>query len=208
MVEKADDPRKCQIDGCTRFILARSWCRRHYTRWFKHGDPLVILTLEPNHSIKCSVADCKNKAEGNQGLCRKHTKRLKRHGSTETCFHQRNTTFAPGKDPTGERRFWKYANIPNNTQACWEWTGAKAQWGYGTINICGKVKKAHRLSYELHKGPIPDGLCVCHSCDNTSCVNPSHLFLGSLADNNRDCYKKGRHRHLENAPKTWSRKSQ
>jgi hypothetical protein len=78
----------------------------------------------------------------------------------------------------------------NKTDSCWLWTGAKAPpWNYGRT---GQLW-AHRVSYELHVGPITEGLYVLHRCDNPPCVNPSHLFLGTAADNVQDMMAKGRH---------------
>jgi hypothetical protein len=75
---------------------------------------------------------------------------------------------------------------------CWEWQGAR-QFGYGVFQLgVGVAKKAHRLAWEWEHGPIPDGMCVCHHCDNPSCCNPSHLFLGTPQDNVRDRNAKGR----------------
>lgn len=78
---------------------------------------------------------------------------------------------------------------------CIEWTGSVVG-GYGVLSVnAGEKRKlvlAHRFAYELFKGPIPNGLCVCHACDNPLCTNPDHLFLGTLADNNRDRSNKGR----------------
>jgi hypothetical protein len=80
---------------------------------------------------------------------------------------------------------------------CWEWTDYKDKDGYGNIRIDGKNKKAHRVSYETFVGYIPEGMCICHTCDNPPCINPSHLFIGTFDDNNKDRDKKGRGIHGE-----------
>lgn len=86
-------------------------------------------------------------------------------------------------------RFWSKVN---KTDDCWEWTGGLVS-GYGTINIDKRTYKAHRLSWIIHNGPIPDGMFICHHCDNRRCVRPDHLFVGTASDNMRDMVSKGRH---------------
>jgi hypothetical protein len=88
-----------------------------------------------------------------------------------------------------DKRFWQYVN---KTGDCWLWIGAKKATGYGYTSLSGKGVRAHRASWEIHRGPIPDGLCVLHKCDNPPCVNPDHLFLGTQQDNMTDKYNKGR----------------
>lgn len=76
---------------------------------------------------------------------------------------------------------------------CWLWTGKVNDSGYGVIrNVLGVETKCHRVAYVLANGYIPHGLCVLHRCDNRRCCNPSHLFLGTRGDNNRDRSAKGR----------------
>ncbi len=87
-------------------------------------------------------------------------------------------------------RFWKLVDIRNGP--CWGWIGYKNKKGYGCFKVDKKVLKAHRFSYMKYIGPIPSGLCVCHKCDNPSCVNPNHLFVGTNHDNIIDKVNKKR----------------
>ena len=86
-------------------------------------------------------------------------------------------------------RFWR--NV-EKTDGCWNWTAHLNSKGYGRLWAQRKLWQAHRFSYFITHGPIPDGLFVCHRCDNPRCVRPSHLFLGTCLDNSQDMSKKGR----------------
>src|ERR1700743_2052316 len=79
----------------------------------------------------------------------------------------------------------------NETNGCLEWDSFR-WFGYGMFYYMGKPRKAHRVSWELYRGPIPEGLCVLHRCDNRACVDPEHLFLGTYQDNTDDMRAKGR----------------
>ena len=89
------------------------------------------------------------------------------------------------------RIFEKMTPVPE--AGCWLWDGAvDKQWGYGWIRVGRKMKKAHRVSFEAFKGPIPRGLLICHKCDVPSCVNPDHLYSGTNLQNMRDRHDRGR----------------
>lgn len=85
--------------------------------------------------------------------------------------------------------FWKRIRRGGDSE-CWEWIGSRAKYGYGKFTRSYYV--AHRLSWFLKNGPIPDGMCVCHKCDNPPCCNTNHLFLGTKPENNLDRHSKGR----------------
>jgi hypothetical protein len=99
------------------------------------------------------------------------------------------------------KRFWakvkKDGPIPSHVPElgpCWVWIGSPDKHGYGLLFVAfpHRYVPAHRVSYELNVGPIPEGLFVLHRCDNPPCVRPDHLFLGTKSDNSRDMHQKGR----------------
>lgn len=91
-----------------------------------------------------------------------------------------------------ETRFWMRVHRGDDPAACWLWTGSTDSSGYGNFRVAQRATRTHRYSWELHRGPIPDGLQVLHHCDVRRCVNPDHLFLGTNDDNVADKVAKGR----------------
>lgn len=96
------------------------------------------------------------------------------------------------KGQTLEERFWSKVNMKGEDE-CWEWRHWKQIKGYGEFWLSKEKphKLAHRQAYELTYGNIPEGMLVCHTCDNKTCCNPKHLFVGTEKDNRQDAIKKG-----------------
>lgn len=92
-------------------------------------------------------------------------------------------------------RFWSRVEV-RGSRECWPWTGTIRSHGtrfqYGQIGFSHTYKLTHVFAYAVSRGDVPPGICVCHNCDNPICCNPSHLFLGTKSDNNKDRTKKGR----------------
>jgi DNA-binding transcriptional regulator YiaG len=132
---------------------------------------------------ECSVAGCGRPKRAN-GMCTLHDQRMKKHGSTDPRPRSRGSLAV---------RFWRKVDTQSGPNGCWLWTGGTHKRGYGTLaDQGGKTIAAHRYSYEMHNGAIPDGLWVRHKCDNPNCVNPEHLTLGTPTDNVRDMWERGR----------------
>ena len=89
-----------------------------------------------------------------------------------------------------KQRFYEYFQIMES--GCWEWNGGFFKTGYGQFKLNKSSELAHRASWILHNGEIPEKMCICHTCDNRKCVNPKHLFVGTYTDNMQDMIRKGR----------------
>jgi len=90
-------------------------------------------------------------------------------------------------------REWLLGKLTPRASGCMEWSGTRTDRGYGVVRIRHRQWRAHRLAWTAFNGPIPNGLFVCHKCDNPPCCNPEHLFVGTPQDNVTDAVKKGRH---------------
>lgn len=101
------------------------------------------------------------------------------------------TSHTEARTMSRELRFSEKYEV-DAVSGCWLWVGSIMHKGYGVLQFDGRTERAHRVAHILFVGPIPEGLCVLHRCDVRSCVNPDHLWLGTIADNNRDKKEKGR----------------
>jgi hypothetical protein len=139
----------------------------------------------------CSVEDC-DRPTAYRGYCRRHYYSFRRYGDPLTA-RRRKPTNASAIGLITPEWFWARVEIGKSDE-CWPWRKAKADNGYGhfTIKAYGTFA-AHRTAYELENGPVPEGLEVCHRCDNKPCCNPGDLFAGTRIDNMQDMVAKGLH---------------
>lgn len=137
------------------------------------------------HVSKSNMGNEKRKET--QRLYHERTKNVKDHECltcSKLCIKKYNLAFCSD--------MCRFMNYVEKTESCWLWNGTKDKKGYGQTNIASKKISAHRLSYILFKGSIEEDKFICHSCDNPSCVNPDHLWIGTHKDNMKDMHDKGR----------------
>lgn len=219
------DGTTCAVDDCERERNVREWCSMHYLRWKRHGDPLYVW-VKPVCSVEecsdpvygwgfcrkhyqqekkrtetriCSIDGCA-KSQFARTWCTTHYTRWRNFGdplaevsrsgvgmNLEEAFR----FYMPGEPPAA----------PSTAEGCWDWTGGRLTTGmqYGTVKVFGKTWVAHRASYTIFHGEIPDGLLVRHTCDRPVCVQPAHLVLGTDQDNANDAKERGRRPRGEKA---------
>jgi hypothetical protein len=153
--------RTCSIEGCEQTQTSLGWCKKHYTRWRRHGNPRTSLRSQ---TPICVVEGCE-RPHKTRGWCGTHYERWRRNGDPYVNLWTGRTL---------AERFWPKVN---KTETCWLWTAAKNHLGYGHIQteVVGQRDMAHRVAWKLLVGPIPDGLELDHLCRTPSCVNPAHL---------------------------------
>ena len=131
---------------------------------------------------KCSIEGCE-KEHASRGYCQTHYMRWRKHG---------DATKVSRVALRGKSLDERFECQVIRKDGCWDWTGHKDSRGYCRIMVDGKIELAHRVSWQMTCGKIPENMVVCHRCDNPSCVNPEHLFLDTQWGNLADMRAKGR----------------
>lgn len=167
-------PRSCSLDDCNRIHYAKGLCNIHYQRFMATGKTSIR-----EFPTECSVSGCKNIGKITKGLCRKHYHRMRRNEHTDE-------TVIIGYD---KRRL--LANCEKVDSGCWEWK-RYTKLGYGITCLNGEILGAHRASWIIFRGEIPEGMQVNHKCHNRKCINPDHLYVGTQQQNVDDMINAGR----------------
>lgn len=166
--------RLCTVSGCEKKHYAKGYCNKHYQRVCSSGtadDRKRILT--------CTVSGC-GKSHKSNGLCLMHYTRMIRHGDLD------RVSVIRGDD---KKRMINSVDIDDS--GCWNWIKS-INMGYGVTSLRGKREQAHRASWMVFVGEIPNGMQINHKCHNKMCINPDHLYVGTQKENMRDMEDAGR----------------
>lgn len=196
-------PKTCSTPECERASRARGMCQMHYGRAVRSG----AISQRPNSApANCTVSECTKAHFSNglcgthyraakppcsfdgcdkpthaQGYCGQHYRRVNRHGDVKAASK------IIGDDTARFRsKINKAGPVPAHAPKlgrCWSWEGTKDPGGYGSFPMAGKTVGAHRISFELANGTIPEGTEIDHRCHNRACVNPSHLRIATTKQN-------------------------
>lgn len=171
--------RICSVDGCGRPVNAREYCKRHYYRWSRYGDPLgqpvPRAPKPPKPKEPCTVEGC-SEPQFARTWCENHYARWRRHGG----LHDKR---AERRDPV--ERFWEKVDKTTTPDGCWLWQGPPNGAGYGSFNLDGRVVGAHVAVLLLAGVGVPTGYEPDHLCRVPMCVRPDHLEVVTSAENKR-----------------------
>lgn len=176
--------RICAVDDCERTAKSLGLCGLHHQRYWRYGTTDLPERKRP----VCSIAGCSTLATA-RGYCPKHYARLLKHGDP--------TAYYPANPTPYDRVMSRTTPGPDG---CIEYQGNRGRFGYGQARVGSRIDgtrrtvRVHRLVWEHHYGPIPEGLVVRHKCDNPPCCNIEHLEIGTQQENIQDKVERGRSR--------------